>query len=225
MSKVTDRIHERLVEQRKQTYFQMLSKAYFENRDTILKETAEEIVLPIIARYAQQEIVDKPWKVEGESKFRRYAVIKGKGKNKRIIAVKTLGDQRLEKKKLTGFADGFKIEMKDGGYIVHSYELPPNSSIYPPSPEKNNQPWDPDKFEEYLLEGNIFAPPDFNPFGRYQFLSEEEYEEYKKAPADENRYPARDFYEMAFKEIHSDEVQERLAKKFIEKVISHIKPI
>ena len=65
MSKVIKRLHERLVQQRQQNCFQMLSKAYFENRDTILKETAEEVALPIVAKYAQEEIVDKPWKVEG----------------------------------------------------------------------------------------------------------------------------------------------------------------
>ena len=155
----------------------MLSKAYFENRDAILKETAEEVVLPIIARYAQQEIVDKPWKVEGESKFRRYAVIKGKGENKKIIAVKTLGDQRLEKRKLTNFADGFKIEMKDGGYIVHDYELTSKDSIYPP--EVGKSIWDPTDFDEHLINGDIFAPPDFHPYGRYYFLTDDEYEEYK----------------------------------------------
>lgn len=219
MSKVTDRLHERLVQQRKQNCFQMLSKAYFENRDAILKETAEEVVLPIIARYAQQEIVDKPWKVEGESKFRRYAVIKG-GK---FIAVKTLGDQRLEKRKLTNFADGFIIDMKDGGHIVHNYELTPDDSIYPP--EVGKSPWDPENFDEFLIKGNIFAPPDVNPYGKYRFLTDDEYEAYKQAPASENRYPARDFYEMAHEEIQTDEVQSQLAQKIVKKIMSHIKPI
>lgn len=223
MSKVTDRLHERIVQQRRQNYLQMLSKSYFENRNTILKETAEEVVLPIISRYAQEEIVDKPWKVEGESKFRRYAVIKGKGENKKIIAVKTLGDQRLEKRKLTNFADGFKIEMKDGGYIVHDYELTSKDSIYPP--EVGKSIWDPTDFDEHLINGDIFAPPDFNPYGRYYFLTDDEYEEYKQGPASENRYPARDFYAMAHEEIQSDEIQNQLAQKFVEKVISHIKPI
>ncbi|MDY3108662.1 MAG: hypothetical protein SOW50_00920 [Lachnospiraceae bacterium] len=88
--------------------------------------------------------------------------------------------------------------MKRGGCVVHNYDLPPNSSIYPPSSKKNNKPWDPDKFEEYLLTGEIFAPPDENPFGEYQWLTPEEYEEYKSDDnKEENRYPARDFYEMA----------------------------
>ena len=177
MSKVIKRLHERIVQQRQQNCFQMLSKTYFENRDTILKETAEEIVLPIISRYAQEEIVDKPWKVEGESKFRRYAVIKGKGENKKIIAVKTLGDQRLEKRKMTNFADGFIIDIEDGGHIVHNYELTPDDSIYPP--EVGKSPWDPENFDEFLIKGKIFAPPDVNPYGKYRFLTDDEYEAYK----------------------------------------------
>lgn len=214
MSKVIKRLHERIVQQRQQNYFQILSKAYFENRDTILKETAEEVALPIVARYAQEEIVDKPWKVEGESRFRRYPVIV----NGRVVGIKTLGDQRLEKRKHTNFADGFLIDIKDGGHIIHKYSLPPNSSIY-------DTPWDPDMFEQYLLEGNIFAPPDYNPYGKYYWLTDEEYEDYKNGPASENRYPARDFYEMAFEEIHSDTVQYQLAQKIVEKIISHMKPM
>ena len=56
-------------------------------------------------------------------------------------------------------------------------------------------------------------------------LTDEEYEDYKNGPASENRYPARDFYEMAFEEIHSDTVQYQLAQKIVEKIISHIKPM
>ena len=60
MSKVIKRLHERLVQQRQQNCFQMLSKAYFENRDTILKETAEEVALPIVAKYQSNDYVSRP---------------------------------------------------------------------------------------------------------------------------------------------------------------------
>lgn len=214
MSKVnTDKLKQGMIEARADKYSKILCQAYSKNRNKILQAAAEAEVLPIIAKYAQQEIVDKPWKVEGESHFRRYAVIV----SGRFVGVKTLGDQRLEKRKHLNFADGFKIDMNDGGYIIHDWNLPQSASIY-------NSAWDPSKFEQYLLEGNIFAPPDYNPFGRYEWLTNEEYEAYKNGPASENRYPARDFYEMAFEEIHSDEVQRRLANQIVSEILKYIKP-
>lgn len=239
MSKVTDRLHKRIQEtkqaklqqiqqeleeqflqERIEQYSNIYMKAYIDNEDDIIKEQLEEIVLPIVAKYAQEEIVDKPWKVEGESRLRRYPVIV----NGRIVGIKTLGDQRLEKKKHLTFADGFIIDMKRGGCVVHNYDLPPNSSIYPPSSKKNNKPWDPDKFEEYLLTGEIFAPPDENPFGEYQWLTPEEYEEYKSDDnKEENRYPARDFYEMAQEEINTDKVRKQVALAIVKNVFKYSK--